>query len=178
MKQMSDGTRKALTIFNVALVIITFVLLIIRIPQVTGVRLVANLIDALALLAAALYCILGYKKSAAAYYKFFVILFGASILVGVYARASAGNALSSAITSITFGAICILAVSKDLGKKKSLVIGFIAFVTSVYIVVSWALAGMDFFGPMLSSIAELLMTIILNLSILGKYADKAERGTT
>lgn len=177
MKPMSESAKKTLNIVNVIVLILAVAAEIWTVITATGANLIVSIVELYVLFSAAFYWLYGYKKDTAKFYNLFIYAYAIVILFRVYTSAGFGSVPSAICATIAFGGTCILAVSKDLGKKKTLTIGFIVLVAMAVILVRGIVRG-ALLGATIGRAAETVDAILLNLMILAKYEDKAERGTT
>lgn len=177
MKTMSDGAKKALKIGIIAALIISLLLEVYAIRNAPAFNTAWSVVDMLGLAAALYYCIRGYRKDAAKFYKLFVYLYILSRLMGVAFFAGKGNVLDTVCMAVVIGAAGILAVAKDLGKTKSQMLGLAILLASFIPTIINFIHG-AIIRSLSGCISFCVVAILLNLLVLAKYEDKAERGTT
>lgn len=176
MKTMNDSTKKMLKIVNLGFLIAAIAFTFSDIFSRSGHLLAASCVQLLALLSALFYCLYGYKKDTAIYYRTFMALYAFSEIMRIVTFSSIGNSFKTTLLAIIFGALCVLAEAKDLGKKRSVAIGSIVFVMSVMLPLYNVFIGKAIWGG-ISKYSDIVLSIILCLMILAKYEDKAERGS-
>ena len=130
-----------------------------------------------ALLSAFIYLFNGATKDEATYYKIFMAFFALSEL-GIVALASSAGMLDSVINAVCYGLVIIMAVKRDLGKKISLILCAAIVAIRIYGVVEMFLPG-SHLGALniIHAIAELVLAVVFAACVIGKYRDKARRGT-
>lgn len=127
----------------------------------------------LTLLFAALYFMMGFKKDAAPYYKLFAWMFAISTCVFVLAVRTM-PIVFVIIGLINYAILSILAVAKDLGKKKSFILCIISIVVSAAAIVLFCILNA---GSVITMASKLLLSVLLFVMVNAKYADKGIRGT-
>jgi len=143
-------------------------------PEGHGVESqVIHAMTILLLVFAMLYCLTGYKKNSAKFFKAFLYLYTlvsfASILL-----TRTGPAFLPMLEMLSFGILCILSVSKNLGADNSLVLSIANVVISLGRNVAYAVIVRQLPGAL---VGNLLLAVILGSMVYAKYADKASRGT-
>lgn len=123
------------------------------------------------LIVAAIYCLAGYKKSAAVFFKVVVSLYAAITFVAVL-LVHEGPLFLTVISTLAFGILCVFAVAKDLGKTKSYVLCWLNIVLAALRVVLYVIVEGQLPGGLFSN---LLLAVILGIMMYAKYADKAAR---
>lgn len=150
---------------------------------------VTSVISALATLTAIYYGFNGFRKSAAAVFKTFMILFAETLFMGVinrgyYLDGTAAAAMTGAM-ALQFACIAILAVAENLGKTKSMTLCWIVFVITLaafltaFIEKPGTLRGGDLVGDIavIRTGGNVFLSGTALLMTAGKYKDKAIRGT-
>ncbi len=139
-----------------------------------------RIIDCIACGIALAYCLKGYSKNAAGFFKAFCIAYCVSRVFPIFAIAEsyrAGNFVYPLILLmhlITFAAMSIFVVAKELGKKKSCVLAGIIFACTLVNLLP--ILGTPFYF-MIGIITNLILTIVFLIMVYAKYQDKAARGT-
>lgn len=132
----------------------------------------------------ALYIIKNYSKMAAFYYKsfllFLVVVTVLSILLDVfYVRMNGLLIAKSILYSCKVVLLILLALWKDLGKKKNLIffysILFCDIMGFLLIVINMMITRFDF--VIMGAISAIICDVAIGLAVKGKYADKAARGS-
>ncbi|GEM_PF-1655418 len=129
---------------------------------------------------ALLYCLTGYKKNSAFFFKLFVLSLYVAIAHNVYNRATLITADSvpdvKLISSlIGFAMFSVFFFAKDVGKKRSLIFALVALASRlVYSYVS--ISKIDFLS-VLYTMGSCVYYIVFVLMIYAKYKDKEARGT-
>ncbi len=152
-------------------------------------------ISFLALISVAFYCISGYQKKSANFYKIFLLLFGITYLVSsqcIILNTNLTGALQGELVSsislmmymIEFACCFTLYFAKDLGKKKSFVmsgilVGFsvIQFIPAFTVTVTLAEFGIGRLELLMRSIINVTCSLIVLFANMEKYRDKENRGT-
>ena len=125
------------------------------------------------MLGALLYCATGYKKSSAGYFNLFIYLYTAVVFAtSLFIRT--GPIFLSVFSIISFGILCVLAIAKDVGKKKSFVLCGLNMFLAIIRIIAYFITTGQFPGGMFGN---LLLAGILGLMVYAKYADKTARGT-
>lgn len=131
----------------------------------------------LSLLSAIVYCIYGYKKNAASYFKAFITFFALSRLPLIYTRVKMGGRVDRILLeAVVFAMLCILSIAKDLGKSKSILIAINNFLLTSHVTVTNIITN-NKLNYLYGSIISTILSLILILMILAKYYDKQERGS-
>lgn len=174
---------KSISIFFVILCAAGIVLNIydiIKYGQSAGGCFVAmDIITCIAIIMALVYCFMGYKKNAAAYFKAFSIAGTLIQMVYLYAMATKfDNVLTAKITFcvslISYASWSMLAVNKDLGKTKSCWLSGIIMFLSVVVAMLQTPNGTYY---ILKSCTVVLVSVFLFVMVYAKYQDKTDRGT-
>lgn len=143
-----------------------------------------TLFAALTLGTGALYIIKGYSKKATFYYKTFLLfLVGVtvlSILLDVfYVKMNILLIVKSILYSCKAILLILLALWKDLGKKKNLLffhsILFFDITGFLMILINMMITRFDF--VIMGAISAMICDVAIGLAVKGKYADKAARGS-
>lgn len=169
--------NKPFLILNVALLAIALVGQCYEmIGSSIGNGLVGEILNVAAIGEGLLYVFYGYKKSAAKYYKAYMILLALSALIwSMLVGIQRDNPLSIFCNNVMFASICVLAFAENMKRTKSLIFGLVAFLMSVVNVVGVMITTPGF-GPVLSFACTLVLVINMNLMIVAKFRDKEERG--
>ncbi len=180
----NKGTVKTIVrVLGILAVIISIVLsacslIALNIKQARVDGIIMDSLMILSLISIAVYCVFGYTKKAALFYKLFICVFAISKLVNIYGLSAAKFGPDVMMpASIIFGMLCILGFATDLGKTKSLIFGFIALLTSVIELIICVVNRAEGFVGVVPAIANTAICAVLLLMIFAKYYDKAERGT-
>ena len=182
MNYITKNLKKA-GIFNATLIIIAIVLRVYQMSlygfkYVSFIMCFYDVATIVALLSGLFYAFYGYKKSAAKYYKVFMIL----TLIAFLASAIGDLPYSYliVITCLAFIRLIphvLLAFKKDFGKKNSLICAYVAFVLTLAIVFIGAFV---FVVPLKNLIVQILNNILLSaitiIFVEAKYTDKEARG--
>ena len=145
------------------------------------IGILPTIIAILALISGFIYLVHGYKKNAAAYYKGFVWI----LLIKEIITTVSGNIMSSSLLMyvrvIDLVLLTILTVGKDLGKTKSLTLVGLIFVGKMIVFVNYLISlqslGLGVTARGVDSIGQIILTVTTCLMVIGKYLNKAERGT-
>ena len=175
MKLINDNLKKV-GYFNALLIVIAIILRAIIIPTAPTLIKIDAIACILALISGLVYCLNGYKKDVAKYYKAFMILYFvsniSSILMSIL---HASNTILIIANVIIIICVAFLAFSKDLGEKKSnsfaLSVLAINAIKLIYDIVASPAAG-----TVRGGITSLILACILCMFVSAKYADKASRG--
>ena len=124
----------------------------------------------LALIAALIYCLLGYRKKASPFFKIFLYLF----MLHTFAYAIAINPpyFVQCICVIQFGLICALSLSINLGKTRSYVYTLLFMACAIAKIIKLSIVPSAY-----GSVSELILIMIFGIMVYAKYQDKAARGT-
>lgn len=139
-------------------------------PMVT----IQNILILCSLAAAFLYCLSGYNKSEAGYYKTYLWVCTAKCFGSILLTKDFGLVILG-LGTIIFGAMCILASGKDLGKKMSLALCAICFAANLIITMIMCIGSRSVFPQ---AVSTMLLSVLLYFVVSAKYADKEARGTT
>ena len=133
----------------------------------------------IALLAGVVYVLQGFKKDVAGLYKGFIWLSVASAFFGAVVCMSFGfPVLSSFLVLADLILLTILAVGKDLGKIKTHIIAIVIVVIRAATVVSIITnQEMNTMTALCNTLGQLIVSVVILLLAIGKYIDKAARGT-
>ena len=177
MKLINSNLKKV-GYFNAVLIVVAIVLRIFQIVSMPIYVKIEAVICIIALLFGLFYCLSGYKKDAAKYYKAFMYLYLISSLFALIGPAFSilgdRNILIIISRVLVFIAVFVLAFVKDLGENKSnklaLAILVINVVTLCFGVATKAI-------PFISMhLGNVVLACILCMFVSAKYADKASRG--
>lgn len=166
---------------------------------IVNARFISSISAGLALMgccSALHYVFKGYKKDAAKYYKFYMLLLYLSFVVGAIGPSLIVEYPDGLIRFITISffvvsdctqaAFCMtLALSHDLGKKTSMIMCWVMVVLcSIFMVISIGFTPSEFMGGgiagvvyALRSASNLVIVLIGLLMTAAKYQDKTVRGT-
>ena len=182
---MNEKTRKSLSVIQIIMTAIWILLCVWALIMSTGINsgVLCDIIALAALLMAMVYLIKGYKKDAAKYYHWFMIIFTVSVLAD-----SVFNAMNydfNYLTITSYGVLCILCVAENLGRQKSIILGLIVLIclaaslVMTLIKTPGILRGGDAITTqmVIRAGASFTMAIILNIMIMAKYKDKEARET-
>jgi len=120
-----------------------------------------------------LYCLYGYKKDAAKYFKMFCVSFSISLIVRTILNIEQGDIAGAILAAIAVICLLILAFAKDLGKTKSYTLCGITFAVLIANVIVQAVSGKALTG----AVSRLIIGLTLAVMIHAKYKDKESRGS-
>ena len=141
------------------------------------------------------YFLNGYKKDAAVFYKYYTLLFAFRIFLSIIsvealfdATGVGGFSLKILTALLPYTPVLILALVKDLGKKKSLALSgsVFAWYLLCFVVTIVAAAGNTFDSVLvllkamsiIKSATMFVFAALLLVMTIAKYQDKDARGTT
>ena len=194
-----DKKVKPITIVNLVLVAIVFILVLVSIGDTTIemisgrgtgskvgylVRLICSIICDVGLVLSGIYLIMGHEKQAASFYKGVLCIIGVMVLMQIlimYVPIYPGMqhecpVLMIVTLALTFIGLMVLAFVKDLGRTKTIVIFFLVLAAYGVFSVVAILDGPFIFFKACNHIAQFLLILSFGFLIQGKYADKAARG--
>ena len=192
---MDLKTKKILNYSHVVIVIATLATCFysLFICEGFGSGLIVDICHISAVIFSIFYALSGYKKDAAKHFHWFMASYAIAALISLIFLFSlhSGETNSVAIYALAFnravayGILCILTVARDLGKKKSVVLGNAleilaigAFFVSYITYPGAARGGIALYSQItISSAAEMCLATITNLMIVAKYKDKEARGS-
>ena len=144
---------------------------------------VCTVLGIITLIAGFIYLAMGYKKNAAVYYKAFMyLLLITSVIQVAYIMNTMRTPLNyTFLYLISLVMLTVLAVAKDFGKTKTLIVALICILCRVILLIL-SLCNLKIFGTATvgllgNDIANILLAITTAFMVTGKYLDKAERGT-
>lgn len=178
MKTMSSGAKKCFQITSVVILIFAIAMQAHNIAHEEGFFQVMSEVTVIALIGAVVYSLYGFKKNEAKYYKLFINLCAVATILRLVVHVSSNGTIRAVLTAVQFGALCVLSQAKDLGRKKSMILGLIFIVITLAIAVSMiSVVGFET-RVLFMSLSDFILALVINILLLAKYADKAERGTT
>ena len=141
----------------------------------------------IALISALVYVFLGYKKSAADFFKGFMYIYMLSTFTNILNTAMAEltdfqSASGIVFSSAIFGLLLILAIGRDMGKVKSFILCGIVIAISLAVLLG-SLGTMPLSGSLLNrlfawrALTDVILAATTGLMVYAKYADKTARGT-
>jgi len=181
---MSENTHKAVlptwvAAVNVILLVAAFVCNLLCLKNADLFGALPILCNIVTVLSGAYYCFAGYKKNGSLFYKMFVWLFAINhFFVTLYLVKNGLSTFIAATNMISYGALVVLAVGVDLGKKKSYL--------AAAVVLFCQLAGLIFLliypeftdsSAILAPVSKALVAILLGIIVIAKYRDKDHRHT-
>lgn len=194
---MAKDNNKRLTVLS----IINAVLLIIAMggcvklitADLGAFYIIVGITEFIALIFSVLYYLRGFKKDAALYYKNFMVFFAFTFFVFSLAYLRAGDSAGFTVAEslrvlyllpmLIYGDSLLLAVSKDLGKKSSYVLGILNIVlTTVPLVLCFIPGAFTFADDQIMTANAILYVVIFITAVTAfimtaaKYTDKAIRG--
>ena len=187
MLKTKKPAMKALFVFSLILLAAALVLSVFWLTQpfptsISAFMTICAVLGILAVLAGFIYVLGGYKKNDVLFYKLFMFLVclesAATLVKDIIITQEMGS--TSSISGILRTIICvnlvILVFAKDLGKQTS--IGLASAVLGVTIINHVRLLILYFsFSYVISTVVHLALALLVLLLVIGKYMDKAERGT-
>lgn len=181
MKLINMNLKKT-GIFNSILIVIALVLRVKNIVGMSTVRIIDTIVCAIGLIFGLLYCLNGYKKDAAKYYRVFMYLYALDSLISFIVSLTLYEFNSMAMINIIHGinisilvCACLLAFVKDFGEYNTKTVACIILV----------LNAIKFFSDLTSgalevinyaSLTNLVQAIIVYVLVSHKYIDKESRG--
>lgn len=184
MKEKKTSLPKVIhLILMVALAILNVIVLIsyftgAAAPNTLDVLLHISTI--LALASGMIYLSKGYSKSAAIYYKVFMLLTAvSSILLSTAFITGLGFNVGSALLFVEIAILLLLTFAKDLGKRNTWILfGALVALTLVYgILYLPKYFNYQFLVILTTLLSKLILIGTIAFAIRGKYADKDARGT-
>ena len=148
----------------------------------TGLRMVSYIAEIIALISGIVYLAYGYKKKAAVYYKFFMVILVIGQAIICY-RQTVGTfpiMPSAAILNIiSLIVLVILATGKDLGKSKSyLIVAILLACRLIALILDIIVfSGATIFSVLSHAASNVLLAGAVAFMVTGKYLDKDSRGT-
>ena len=178
---------KALLVFSLILLAAALVLSVIRllfkpIESVVVLTYIRLALGILAVLSGFVYVLGGYKKNDAVYYKLFMLLvcLEAVFTLIVDLMVTPAKGYTSPVSGILRTIICvdlvILTFAKDLGKQTSIGLAGAVLGVSLFNIIRLTVLYSSF-GIIADAAAGLALAPLVLLLVIGKYIDKAERGT-
>mgnify|MGYP003321038454 CR=1 FL=1 len=172
------------------LIVIAAQVIIFITPEADIYTKIAAALGTIALIAAFVYAITGFKKGGAGFYSTYMLLYAlaeiGTIINLIMNLIGKGGAFSLPLvfTAATVIALFILAYMKDVGRKASkiivtvILIGNIimAFASIISVATSGAIVGLPV--AIIRSGQSIMLATVAFLLVEQKYEDKAERGTT
>ena len=131
-------------------------------------------VTTVALLSAFAYLAMGATKNQASFYKLILLAFSLSEF-GIVGLSSTAGVEVNLLNALCYGLVLILAVRENLGRTLSEIFcGAVVTLRIVAVVLSFkATSDLHSFH----AAAELVLAIVLLVCVVGKYRDKALRGT-
>jgi len=182
---MSEQTHRAVlptwvAAVNVILLIAAFVcnLLCLKNADIYGAMPI--LCNILVVLSGAYYCFAGYKKNGSLFYKMFVWLYAINhIFVIIYLVKNGLSTFIATTNMVSYGALVVLAVGTDLGKKKSYIAAAVVLFCQLAALI-FLLIYPEFTdsSTILAPVAKALVSVLLGFIVIAKYRDKEHRHTT
>lgn len=172
------------------LIVISAQVIIFVTPEADIYTKIAAALGTVALIAAFVYAITGYKKGGAGFYSTYMLLYAlaelgtlVNLIINILGK-SETIAIPMLFTGATVIALFILAYMKDVGRKASKIIVTVilignvimAFVEILSIASSGTIVGLPV--AIIRSGQRIMLATIAFLLVEQKYADKAARGTT
>lgn len=148
----------------------------------TGLRMVSYIAEIIALISGIVYLAYGYKKNAAVYYKFFMVILVIGQAIICY-RQTVGTfpiMPSAAILNIiSLIVLVILATGKDLGKSKSyLIVAILLACRLIALILDIIVfSGATIFSVISHAASNVLLAGAAAFMVTGKYLDKDSRNT-
>ena len=147
--------------------------------------ILCTILCTLALGTGCIYLSLGYKKSAAIFYKIYMGLMTIEAMFRVVYAMLIGidNFWEGLLWAAPLVIIAILATAKDFGHKKTYILVAILVVLRIVFLISAIIkanvqnmAPVLTFGVIVQAATYLILAITIGLMVAGKYMDKAQRG--
>ena len=178
MFNTKNATYKLILIIALVLIVAALVLTALAIAHDDSnlASQVSCLFKIAALIYAAYYIFAGFSKDAAKYFKTFAAIFAlAEIASLANLGMSANSYFATLVATLSLSAILVLLFSKDLGKKKSLMISAALIVfTVISLIMALANAvAIIVWGPLAATVVLACLFFIMTFA---KYVDKASRG--
>jgi len=181
---MSEQTHRAvlptwIAAVNVLLLIAAFVCNLLCLKDADVYAAFPILCNILTVLCGAYYCFAGYKKNGSLFYKMFVWLFALNHFFVIIFLVKNGLAPFIAATNmISYGALVILAVGADLGKKKSYIAAAVVlFCQLVALIFLLIYPEFSTSSAIMAPVAKALVSVLLGFIVVAKYRDKEHRHT-
>ncbi|MBD3107272.1 hypothetical protein IEO70_02755 [Bacillus sp. AGMB 02131] len=141
--------------------------------EVQGHEIESMIIHALTLVLlfmALLYCVMGYKNKSNLFFDCVVYLYtGVVFVTSLLVRE--GPIFLLIISNLSFGILSILAIAKDIGKKKSFILCRINVLLALVRIIAYVAVVREFPGGMFGNF---LLSIILGIMVYTKYTEKAK----
>ena len=177
---------KTIGIIMAALILVAMAMILyslITVEGSVGISIIFSLIKCIAMVAGLYYCLKGFGKDNAKYFKtFFIMLlaFDAIItILDIYTMITA-SAVAKMICPVILNlltAVCVavIAFGKDLGLKKSLIfiLAGLVFEIVVFVLSITMATGL---ANIITCFGNMLIMVIAVMFVLAKYADKEARG--
>ena len=181
MLKTKNATYKAILIFNLLCIVAALVLCALSIVDATSnlAQQIACLFQIAALIYAAYYVFAGFTKDAAKYYKTFAAIFALAQIASLSSlSANANSYFGSLLSALTLGLILVLFLSKNLGKKTSLILcGILVVVVVLSLIAALVEGGFTTGAVIFPIIARFVLAALLGIMTFAKYIDKAARGS-
>lgn len=182
---MESKKYVALKLFHLFLMIVAICLqayALVSLKTAPAVSPIAPLLSASAIAALVLGVVyLGdeYRKNAAFYYKAFMwLLLAAQVFQNAQYMVAGSQipALLAVLSLVTLVLYVFLAVGKDMGKTKTILMALIVVAVKLAFAV-WAAAGDAAVSAVTNGISEAILALVTSFMVCGKYMDKTARGT-
>ena len=173
-------------IFNATLIIATLIFQVYQICVITGtygfnaMHFINNISIIIALISGLCYAFYGYKKTAAKYYKAFMILTLIAFVCTLIPYLQKSYLM--VVACLAFARIIplvLLTFKKDFGKKNSVICAYITFALTLATMIIgpffYVSAQTSSYGIALS-LSNILLAAIIIVFVEAKYADKEARG--
>ena len=182
MLETKKPVMKVLFVISLIFLAVAFVLSVIRLFKpvenaavLTYIKLAFNI---LAVLAGFVYVLGGYKKNDAVYYKLFMLLVCLEAIFDLVAtQADYTSPVSGILRTVICVDLVILTFAKDLGKQTSIGLAAAVLGISLFNTVRMLVIYGTTFGIITGVVIGLALALLVLLLVIGKYMDKAERGT-
>jgi len=125
---------------------------------------------------AILYYLAGYKKEGARDFKIFCAVKAAYHLLFLVPLTDKADVAGILCEAVAFGIMSVFLFGTDFGKKKSAVLALVGVGVALIPVILSAVAT-GFSDGLKLFLCNLLLAVIFAIMVLGKYVDKANRGT-
>ena len=152
----------------------------------SALNIVSTILNIAALLSAAIYLVLGYKKNAQLSYKIAIWLIVIAEIIECTSAFSMGVAMSSFAVFrkvIALVVVVLLAGAKDYGVVKTNILSLTLLALNIYLVISvitkmsgYAARGLTAEAVLFDAIGRLVLASTIALMVCGKYLDKDSRG--
>jgi len=150
-----------------------------RLSTIEAIAAVAELLSALL---AVCYCITGYEKTSALFFKAVVIsrlVFSAMMIIlmtaGAFEYTKALTGVTVGCDLIVFGCMAVFAVALNIGKERSVTMAVIMVIATVVPAILIPISGKT--GGIGIGINKVLSAVIFLIMVIAKYRDKEARGT-